>query len=193
MTICQVCSKPFDKQRMGQVVCSPRCAQKVPKVRAKAERDTTRKRKEAAEPRSKVLARAKTIIQKFRRLEELSKGRGCMSCLRTQEEVQSTDGWKPGGAWDGAHFVSKGASPELALEPRNIWLNCKSCNGGAGNYTRKNHTVMQNYETNLRAAEGDALVDWLKGPHEPAKHTIDDLRAIIALYRGKLKELSNDN
>ena len=189
MTTCRVCAEPFERQRMGQTVCGIVCARRLPVIARKAERDTTRKRKEAAEPRSKVLARAKTIIQKFRRLEELSKGRGCMSCLRTQEEVQSTDGWKPGGAWDGAHFVSKGASPELALEPRNIWLNCKSCNGGAGNYTRKNHTVMQNYETNLRAAEGDALVDWLKGPHEPAKHTIDDLRAIIALYRGKLKEL----
>ncbi len=182
------CGKTFFRLNSMQKICV-KCAIKAGPMARKAERVRTKERKEALKTRAEWLAEAKTAIQKFRRLEELSKGRGCMSCLRTQEEVQATDGWKPGGAWDGSHFVSKGASPELALEPRNIWLNCKSCNGGAGNYTRKNHTVMQNFETNLRAAEGDALVDWLKGPHEPAKLTIEDLKEIIVAYRAKVKEL----
>jgi len=34
-------------------------------------------------------------------------------------------------------------------------------------------------------------VEWLEGPHEPKKYTIDELKGIRDLYRRKLKELKN--
>ena len=195
---CRVCQKPFFTTNSLTIVCGLRCAQRIPafnrkaeKAAAKADRADTKRRKEAGKTRRELMAEAKVAVQKFRRLEELAKGSGCMSCGRSQQEVAGTDAWKPGGLWDGGHFMSKGARPELALEPLNIWLQCKSCNGGSGRYARKGYTVNASFETNLIASHGAALVDWLKGAHLPAKHTVDELRAFIALYRAKLKELQS--
>lgn len=165
-----------------------RKAMKQAVMQAKVERAETRKRKEAAKTPSEVRAEAKVAIQGARRLEELAKGRGCMSCKRSQEEVQAGP-WRPGGYWDGGHFKSKGAFPELALEPLNIWLQCKSCNAGSGKYARKGYTVSKAFEENLIEAEGQDLVDWLNGPHEPKHYEMDELVAIRDLYRAKLKEL----
>jgi hypothetical protein len=49
--------------------------------------------------------------------------------------------------------------------------------------------VARSFEANLRAIEGDDLVDWLKGPHPAKKHTVDDLRALKAIYQAKVKAL----
>lgn len=165
-----------------------RKAMKQAVMQAKVERAETRRRKAAAKTPSEVRAEAKVAIQGARRLEELAKGRGCMSCKRSQEEVQAGP-WRPGGYWDGGHFKSKGAFPELALEPLNIWLQCKSCNAGSGKYARKGYTVSKSYEANLIEAEGQDLVDWLNGPHEPKHYEMDELVAIRDLYRAKIKEL----
>ena len=181
-----------------QVVCSAACAYKkvrkdnaTAKVQAKAERADTKRRKEAIKSRTKVLAEAKVAIQAFRRHEELAKGRGCMSCGRSQQEVEAGE-WRPGGYWDGGHFKSKGAFPELALEPLNIWLQCKSCNAGSGKYARKGYTVNAAFELRLAEAEGDQLVDWLNGPHPPKHYGIEELAGIRNTYRAKLKELKKE-
>lgn len=192
---CEVCATYFTPARMGQRVCSVPCATKSAKkarkeavLEARIERKRTKERKEALKTRADWLAEAKVAIQAVRRLEELAKGRGCMSCGRSREEVEAGD-WRPGGYWDGGHLKSKGAFPELALEPLNIWLQCKSCNAGSGKYARKGYTVNASFETNLAAAEGQELVDWLNGPHEPKHYDIDDLKEICRVYKEKLKEL----
>lgn len=197
MKTCRTCKTRFEASRPFQTWCSTACgtvqaSQKLAKWHAKkaaAERKETREKLERLKPRKDWLAEAKVAVQRWRRLEEISKGSGCISCGRSQEEVQQAEGWKRGGAWDGGHFLSKGAYPELALEPRNIWLQCKSCNAGAGKYPHKARTVSQAFEANLRAREGDALVDWLKGPHEPAKWTIEELKAMTKEARAKTREL----
>ena len=201
-TRCAHCRQKFTPERPSQIIHAE-CVEgwaiaqaakrereeaKRARMAAKVERAEIRRRKEAIETRSEWLAEAKLAVQAFRRMEELSKGRGCMSCKRTQEEVM--DGpWTPGGYWDGGHFMSKGARPELALEPLNIWLQCKSCNGGSGKYARKGYTVNASFEANLIEAEGAELVEWLKGPHEPKHYSIDDLKQIVSDNRRKLREL----
>lgn len=153
------------------------------------DRKETKAKLKKLQPRKYWLAKAKVAIQGFRRLEELAKGSGCMSCGRSQQEVAGTDPWKPGGLWDGGHFLSKGAYPEMALEPRNIWLQCKSCNAGSGKYARKGRTVNQSFEANLIAREGAELVEWLKGPHELKHYSIEDLQVIATTYTAKVREL----
>lgn len=194
---CKECGGFFTPMRPMAVVCGLECSaryatkqsEKKRSKAAKEERAQTRARKEAMKPRKEFLAEAKQAVQRFRRLEELKKGSPCMSCQRSQAEVEGADGWKPGGAWDGGHFMGKGARPELALEPLNVWLQCKSCNAGSGKYARKGYTVNANFETNLRATQGDALVDWLKGPHEPKHYDTDELKDIRDHYRKRAREL----
>jgi len=170
-------------------IAQQRLAKKAEKA-AKADRRETRAKLEKLKTRGDWIQEAEYEVRRFRRLEELAKGRGCMSCRRSQEEVQGTDGWKPGGAWDAGHFLGKGARPELRMEPLCIWLQCKSCNAGSAKYARKGYTVGLAFEENLRAQEGDALVDWLKGPHEPKHYTIDDLKEIKRTYKAKAKTLA---
>lgn len=194
---CKVCRERFTPTRSMQAACSIPCAithgaKKGLKAAAeedKAERKADKVRKEKLKTRQEWLADAKKAVQKFRRLEELAKGSPCMSCLRTQSDVVTTDGWKPGGAWDGGHFISKGARPELALEPLNVWLQCKSCNAGSGKYARKGYTVNANFRENLIEREGLALVEWLEGPHPPLHASIDELKAKEAEFKARTRQL----
>lgn len=45
------------------------------------------------------------------------------------------------------------------------------------------------YRVNLINRIGLERVESLEGPHDPAKYTIDDLKAIKATYKAKLREL----
>lgn len=179
------CIDAFAKEREAK---AERAQAKNVKAAAKIERADTNARKEKMKTRAQVLTETKVAVQAFRRLEELSKGRGCMSCGRSREEVEAGD-WRPGGYWDGGHFKSKGAFPELALEPLNIWLQCKPCNAGSGKYARKGYTVNAEFERNLARAEGQELVDWLNGPHEPKHYDIAQIAAIRDEYKAKVKHL----
>ncbi|MBB6579610.1 hypothetical protein HNP33_003724 [Comamonas odontotermitis] len=204
-TRCAHCRQKFESKRPGQIVheeCAAdyviaqrekeeRKAEKQARMAARVERAETRRRKGALKTRNEVLAEAKVAIQAFRRLEELVKGRGCISCKRSREEVESGP-WRPGGYWDGGHFKSKGAYPELALEPLNIWLQCKSCNAGSGKYARKGYTVAANFEANLAEIEGQELVDWLNGPHDQKHYDMDQLIAIRNEYRAKTNRLKKE-
>lgn len=191
------CANRFVQFQSFVTWCSPDCgavigAAKLAKIKRVAEtqeRRADKVRREKAKTRGEWLKEAKVAIQRFRRLDELAMGSGCMSCGRTQQQVEGTDGWKPGGAWDGGHFLSKGARPELALEPLNIWLQCKSCNAGSGKYARKGYTVNASFRENLIVRLGLEQVEWLEGPHEPCHYTIDDLRQIKLRYDRLTREL----
>lgn len=195
---CRMCKASFIPVRPLMRVCGPLCAmdfarstneRKARKEQAQDKRETRAKIKEKKQDLGWWLAKCKVTIQTFRRLEELAKGSGCMSCGRSQQEITAGP-WRPGGYFDGGHFLGKGAFPELALEPLNIWLQCKSCNAGSGKYSRKGHTVNQSFEKNLIATIGQEQVDWLKGPHPLKHYTIDELKAFDALYVAKTKELA---
>ena len=194
---CKVCRTEYAPTKPMQTVCGHECALSLAiSKRAKAEKAAKVKehredkaKRESQKTRSQWLAEAKKAIQKFRRLDELSMGSGCMSCGRSQKEVQGTDGWKPGGAWDGGHYMSKGARPELALEPLNIWLQCKSCNSGSHYHARKGYTVNASFRTNLIERLGIHQVEWLEGKHEAKHYDIDELKAIKAKYTALTKEL----
>lgn len=198
MKKCKVCKEIFKPQKMGQKVCSPECAislavserGKAEKVSQVKERRADKVKRETLKTRSDLMKEAKIAIQRFRRLDELRMGSGCMSCGRSQREVEGTDAWKPGGAWDGGHYMSKGARPELALEPLNIWLQCKSCNAGSSKYARKGYTVNASFRVNLIDRIGLEQVEWLEGPHEPKHYDIEDLKAIKAKYTAMARELN---
>jgi hypothetical protein len=193
---CKVCKAKYTGGMPLSTVCGYACAQtlavsvrgKLEKIKAVRERKADKVQRDKLKTRGQWLAEAKKAAQKFRRFEELARGYGCMSCGRTQEEVNA-EAWKPGGAWDGGHFLSKGARPELALEPLNIWLQCKSCNAGSSKYARKGYTVNASFRLNLIERIGLEAVEALESDNAPKHYTTDQIKAIKADYMAKTREL----
>ena len=87
--------------------------------------------------------------------------------------------------------MSKGARPELALEPLNIWLQCKSCNGGSSKYARKGYTVNAAFRLGLIDRIGIETVEWLETDWGQKHYTIDDLKQIKADYMAKVRMLKS--
>ncbi|WP_371360122.1 recombination protein NinG [Pseudomonas sp. KT_2_4] len=191
------CRASFIPSRMGQAVCSPACALidgprhalKARKALAEIERKDIKVRKEALKSRADHMKDSEKAVRDYRRTYELSIGSGCISCGESQESILSAQGWKVGGAFDGGHFMGKGARPELRLEPTNIWLQCKACNSGSYMHARKGYTVSQGFRTGLIARIGLEAVEALEADHTPRKYTVEQLKAITAEYRAKTREL----
>lgn len=90
------------------------------------------------------------------------------------------------GQFHAGHFRSVGGNPELRFEPLNVWRQCAPCNNHmSGNVV--------NYRIELVKRIGADMVEWLEGPHEPKRYTIEDLKAIKAEYRAKVREMKKIN
>ena len=191
------CRASFVPQRLGQAVCSPKCALAIVEVQkakekkslAQAGRRDIKVRKEALKSRGDHLKDSEKAVRDYRRTYELSIGSGCISCGESQESILHAQGWKTGGAFDAGHFLGKGARPELRLVPNNIWLQCKSCNAGSSKFARKGETVSQGFRTGLIARIGLEAVEAMEADHAPRKETIEQLKSITAEYRAKTREL----
>ena len=98
---------------------------------------------------------------------------GCVSCDRPAS-------WN--GQWHASHFRSVGSSPEHRFNPDNVHKSCSICN----NHLSGN---ILGYRPELERRIGIEAVEALIGPCEPKRYTIEDLQAIKAEYREKLKVL----
>lgn len=191
------CGAKFQPLRAGQKACGPKCAlamapvnqERARKAIDQRERREIKVRKEKLRSHGDFIQDATKAVQAYRRLYELSIGSGCISCGKSQAEVEAAQGWKTGGAWDGGHFLSKGARPELRLLEQNIWLQCKGCNGGSSKYARKGESVRNGFRLGLIARIGLEAVEALEADQAPRRYTIEDLKAITAKYRAMTREL----
>lgn len=194
------CRQSFQPRNSMQVVCSPRCGLALAAINrkrkeaqlAREDRKDTRERREKLKTYGDHIADAEKAVRDCRRLEELAMGSGCMSCGKSQEEIIAAQGWKTGGAFDAGHWMGKGARPELRLEPNNIWLQCKACNGGSAKYARKGESVKEGFEAGVIARLGEQAAMALKHDHTPRHYTIEDLKAITAEYRAKTRKLKRN-
>jgi len=172
-----------------QTACSPLCAialarkaqEKKDKAKAKGDRKAHREAKERLKTKGDWTKEAQKEFNKFIRLRD--KHQPCISCDR--ESVEMT----VGGAWDCGHYLSRGGFPELRFEELNAHKQCKSCNGGSGKYAKKAATVAKAYRSNIINKIGLEKVEWLEGPHEPKRYTIENLKEIKEAYKQKAKEL----
>jgi len=193
------CDNTVDRTyRSTAQVCSSLCALALVREKearkaakkAKSDRRETKARKIALMSVRDWIKKAQPVFNKYIRLRD--KDKPCISCGRTNQEVEGSEGWKPGGSWDCGHFLTIGAHEELRFEPKNAYKQCKSCNGGSGKYTKKNHTVGKQYRINLIERVGIETVDWLEGPHVLPRWTTDDIKAVQDKYKTKIKELENE-
>lgn len=174
---CRACGNRYMPVKPMQKVCGPLCAAQF----AQSER-AKKERKQAAQERAEARRRLKTRADYMREAQAAfnsyirlrDANRPCISCGRFHE-----------GQNHAGHYLSVGANPALRFEPLNVWKQCAPCNtylsGNAVNYRRA-----------LVELIGIEKVEWLEGPHEPKKYTVDDLIAIRKEYIAKRKELEKN-
>ena len=171
------CRASFVPSRMGQAVCSPACAMidaprhepKARKALAEIGRKELRAAKVKIKPRAQHMKEAQTAFNAW--VRERDVGLPCVSCGRHHN-----------GQWHAGHYRTVGGNPELRFEPLNVWRQCAPCNN------HKSGDIV-NYRLELVKRIGAEKVDWLEGPHEPQRHTIEQLQAITAKYRAMTREL----
>ena len=174
------CGALFVPQRLGQAVCGPKCAiadastnqvnqQKAKKSLAQIGRAQIKVRKEALKTRADHLKDTQKAFNAWVRARDAELP--CVSC-----------GSHYKGKYDAGHYRTVGGNPALRFEPLNCHRQCSQCN------TQLSGNIV-NYRIELVKRIGAEAVEWLEGPHEPKKYTVEQLKAMTAEYRAKTKEL----
>lgn len=164
-------------QRLGQAVCSPKCAlaiapvnqEKARKAIAQRDRREIKVRKERIKTRSDHFRETQAVFNEWVRLRDAALP--CVSCGRHHE-----------GQYHAGHYRTVGANPELRFEPLNVHKQCAPCNN------HKSGDIV-NYRIELVKRIGVEKVEWLEGPHEAKRYTIEELKTIKAECRAKTREL----
>lgn len=176
------CRALFAPQRLGQAVCSPKCAlaaveaQKVKTRKAldQMERREIRVRKEKLKTRGDHMRDAQKSFNEFIRIRDQLAGHACISSGRALD-------WA-GNAVDAGHYRSVGAAPHLRFDERNCHAQSKQDN----RYLSGNAI---DYRIGLIKRIGLIEVESLESDQTIRKYTIEDLKAITAEYRAKTREL----
>lgn len=172
---CKTCRELFRPRNTLQKTCSPICALEFARTQGdKIARAAIRRQREKLKTRGQWLKEAQAAFNAF--IRERDHDQPCISC-----GTFSAPGSR-GGDWDCGHYRSTGANPELRFCELNAAKQCKRCNQHlSGNVV--------NYRINLERRIGSESLAWIEGPHEPKKHTIDDLKQIRDGYRAKRRAL----
>jgi hypothetical protein len=160
----------------AQKVCSWACGlaikdvnqEKARKSLAQIERKEIKARKEKLKSRADHVRETQVVFNEWIRLRDVALP--CVSCGRHHE-----------GQYHAGHYRTVGANPELRFEPLNVHKQCAPCNN------HKSGDIV-NYRIELVKRIGADKVDWLEGPHEPKRYTIEELKTIKAEYRAKTRE-----
>lgn len=173
------CRASFVPQRLGQAVCSPKCAlatvevqkAKEKKSLAQAGRRDIKVLKEALKSRGDHAKEAQAVINRYVRLRDAHLG--CISCDKPAT-------W--GGQWHCSHFRSVGAAPHIRYNLWNMNRACSVCN----NHLSGN---IAGYRPKLIEKIGQNKVDWLESNHSAARHDIPYLKRIKAVFTKKCRRL----
>jgi hypothetical protein len=175
--VCRECRAAFTPSRPLQVACGVACALSMAKAKsdrarkslALVERREIKVRKEKLKSRAEHMRETQAVFNEWIRLRD--EHLPCVSCGRHHE-----------GQYHAGHYRTVGANPELRFEPLNVHKQCAPCNN------HKSGDIV-NYRINLVHRIGVDRVNWLEGPHEPQRYTIEQLKEIKAHYRALIREL----
>ena len=176
------CRASFVPQRLGQAVCSPKCAlatvevQKVKEKKslAQADRREIKVRKEALKSRGDHMREAQQAFNEYIRTRDQAAGHLCISSGKPLD-------WS-GNAVDAGHYRSVGSAPHLRFDERNCHAQSKQDNRFlSGNAV--------DYRIGLIARIGQEAVDALESDQSVRKYTVDEIKAIKAEYRAMTREL----
>ena len=162
------CRGSFVPQRLGQAVCSPKCAlatvevqkAKEKKSLALAGRRDIKVRKEALKTRADHAKEAQMVMNRYVRLRDAHLG--CQ--------------------WHCSHFRSVGAAAHLRFNLWNMNKSCSQCNAHlSGN--------IMVYRPRLVEKIGAEKVAWLECNHDLVRHEIPYLKRLKAVFTKKAKRL----
>jgi len=176
------CGEVFTPTRAMQGPCGPACAMAfVAKAKAKSaakaksdELKADRAKLEAMKSMGKLRGEVQTAFNLFIRLRD--KDKPCICCGKPLGDPRY------GGAYDAGHWLSRGSSPNLAFDERNVNAQRKGCNRPGG-------TTRAKFRAGMIARWGIAVVEALEADQAVRHHTKDELRAMRAEYRAKAKQL----
>lgn len=174
---CQVCKTSFTPARPLQKACSTMCAltlgrvktEKLKAVAAVKDRRETKEKLDKLKSKAQWAREAQSVVNQFIRLRDADLP--CISCQRHHT-----------GQYHAGHFLSVVARPELRFVESNINKQCSACN----NHLAGNIVLYRKWLVEKIGTDG---VEWLEGPHEPKKYTIDNLKAIKTKYAAQVLEL----
>ena len=124
--------------------------------------------REAKRDRSYWMRRCQTEFNKY--IRNRDKKDPCISCGRHHT-----------GQYHAGHYKTVGGHPALRFSEDNCHKQCSVCN----NYKSGN---LSEYRSNLLKKIGLERVEWLEGPHEPVKYTIEDLQEMLVKYQSLNKK-----
>ena len=170
------CKNRFTQFNSIVVWCSPKCGQEIAEARQRAkykEETLAMKRKFNENDRRHQLKLAQQEFNKFIRLRDIDEP--CISCGTTDQNLR----------YDAGHYLTAGAYPELRFNEDNCHKQCHyNCNiNRSGNVAA--------YRINLQKKIGVGRLAILEGPHDRAKLSLDQIKAIKFKYREKRKLLES--
>jgi hypothetical protein len=181
---CRVCPAMFTPVRPMQVVCGLACARRVPVVarkQFKAEKQKTKARLDELQPLSYWMKKAQSSFNGWVRFRDISAGYGCIDCGKPFKFDALT-----GGAADAGHYLSRSHAPHLRFDERNVFAQDKHCN-------RPGVTDPRAFRAGVVARIGLAAVEALEADQTVKQYRAEDLKAITADYRARLKALQKAN
>lgn len=172
---CKACQARFEKRSMAHIACSPKCALALAAAaREKKAKADYKARKEAVKTRSDYIKDAQTAFNSFIRARDAGKPCICCGLPLALDAI--------GGGFDCGHYRSVGSAPHLRFDERNAHGQRKQCNRyGAGRAV--------DYRIGLIKRIGLAEVEALEAQQDGGKWSTDELVAIRAEYKKKLKQL----
>ncbi|WP_236233671.1 recombination protein NinG [Pseudomonas tohonis] len=183
---CAHCREPFTRTRPFQNWCSPECGVALARKKQAQERKSLEQlerkelqvRKKALKRRNDYMREAQQAFNAYIRERDRIAGHPCISSGRPLD-------WS-GNNVDAGHYRSVGAAPHLRFDERNCHAQRKLDN----RYLSGNAV---DYRVGLIARIGLAAVEELEADQSVRKYTIEDLKAIKAHYRAKVRELKKES
>jgi len=174
---CKHCGNPFLPWSSTQTVCSKMCSLRLVRAAKKEEREHDKARADKLKRIPDLIKEAQIEFNKFIRLRDQLAGHACISSWRPLD-------WSGNGV-DAGHYRSTGAASHLRFTEDNCHAQSKHDN----QYLSGNAV---DYRIGLIARIGLERVEALEADNHTHKWAADELRAIKALYRQKLKDLNKE-
>ena len=168
---CKVCKEPFTPLFTSfQITCN-----ETECLVAFGKRERTRiykaERRKSKQDRPYYLKRVQVEFNKYIRNRDSLEP--CISCQRHHS-----------GQYHAGHYMSVGGhSSVLRYNEDNCHKQCQPCN------THLSGNLVE-FRVNLIVKIGLDQVEWLEGPHNPIKYTIEDLQALLKKYQILNKEFT---